>query len=359
MKSIRDIQDLKDKRVLLRVDFDVPVSNGQIQEDFKIKKQKETIDYLAKAGAKIIMVAHSSDASSLSAILPQLHILLGREIGFVKTLDDMEEYLNSYPEVGLLENIRSFQGETENSKDFASRLAMPFDIYVNNAFAVCHRVHASIVAVTEHLPSYAGFLVEEETRSLSKALEAPPEGKIVIMGGAKTATKIPSIKNFLTKAETILLGGVIANDAVALRGYNIRKSVVDPNYKELFEGIDMSSEKIVVPHDFAVGDDMILDIGKETINLYIDFISKAKMIIWNGPLGQFENETFAIGTNAIAKAISESRAYKIAGGEDTVTAIDRIGLLKKFDFVSTGGGAMLDFLAGKELPGLNALGYGK
>lgn len=364
MKTIQNILDLKNKKVLLRVDFDVPIRRGsgqaaEIEESFRIKKQKEMVDWLVERGAKIVMVAHISDPDigSFGELIPQLHILLGQEVGFIKTTEDIRKYFVKYPGIGLLENIRKFEGEKENDKEFALTLSDGFDIYINNDFAVCHRSHASVSAVTEFLPSYAGLLVKEETAQLKKAVDAPKEGKVVIMGGAKTETKVPVVKNFVDKAELILLGGVVANDVLKEKGQDMGSSIVDENSKELLTGLDINDPKLLVPEDFIVFDDKILDIGEKTIRKYSNAVSKASMVIWNGPMGLFENPAFAKGTDELAKATASSNAHKIVGGGDTISAVDKIGLLGKFDFVSTGGGAMLAFLAGQRLPGLEALEY--
>lgn len=360
MNNLRPI-DLKDKKVLLRVDFDVPVSDeGQIEEPFRIKKQKETLDYLISHGAKVVMVAHISDHSvnqSFAPLIPQFHILLGYEINFIKTVSEIGTYLEHYSGPALVDNIRQNEGEEKNDPEFAKQLAVGFDLYVNNAFAVCHRNHASISAITKLLPSYAGFLVEEEVAQLGKVLVAPKEGKIVIMGGAKASTKIPVIKNFLGKAEKILIGGVIANDILKIKGQDTGNSVVDENASELLVGLDLDNPQLIMPKDFNIFDNKILDIGQGAIKEFSEIIKNSKMIIWNGPMGLFENPQFTDGTNKITQAITESSAMKIVGGGDTISAIDKIGLMDKFDFVSTGGGAMLAFLAGEELPGLKALGY--
>jgi len=234
-----------------------------------------------------------------------------------------------------------------------------FDFYINNAFAVCHRKHASVSAVTKFLPAYAGLLVTEEVAKLQEAVNAPKQGKIVIMGGAKSATKISVIKNFLNKADKILLGGVIVNDILKERGEYIGDSVADENSAELLAGLDLSTPELVIPNDFAKLNDKILDIGPKSIDRYIDLIRGAKMVIWNGPLGLFEDDRFALGTNSIAEAVSALKVPTILGGGDTIAAISKLGLLDKFSFVSTGGGAMLEFLAGNKLPGLEALGYYK
>lgn len=366
MKTIKDIPSLKDKKILLRADFDVPVGkDNKIIEPFRILKQKALIDDLINKGAKVVMVAHISATDSFAELMPQLHILLGHEIGFIKKVEDIAGYFENYQGVGLLENIRQFNGETENNETFAKSLSDGFDLYINNAFAVCHRNHASVSAITKFLPSYAGPLVEEETGRLSKAVEAPKEGKILIIGGAKAQTKVPVIKNFLNKAEKILLGGVVANDFLKARGVDVGNSIVDDNYQELLAGLDLNNPSLFAPKDFNIFENKILDIGPETVKEYSEIIKNSKMIIWNGPMGMFEDERFAAGTKIVAEAIADSTAFKIAGGGDTIAALNKFGLTGKFDasagpgagFISTGGGAMLKFLAGNRLPGLEALGY--
>src|SRR3989344_8321770 len=366
MKTFQDIVNLKDKKVLLRVDFDVPVSDrGKIEESFRIRKQKETLDYLIGQGSKVIMVAHISDQSvdqSFAALIPQLHILLGYEVNFIKSVEDIEQYLQDYSGPALLENIRQFKGETENSEEFASSLSKGFDIYVINVFAVCHRNHASVSAITKFLTSYAGFLIEEEVTKLQKAINAPKNGKLLIMGGAKASTKIPVIKNFLDKVDRILIGGVISNDIMKAKGQDVGDSVVDENSLEILVGLDLNSPQLVMPKDYNIFQNKILDIGPESIEEFSEIIRSAKMIIWNGPMGMFENDKFVEGTRAIAQAIIDSEAFKIMGGGDTVAAVDKFGMIDKFDpsaslgqaFISTGGGAMLAFLAGEKLPGLDA-----
>ncbi|MBI2062339.1 MAG: phosphoglycerate kinase [Candidatus Yanofskybacteria bacterium] len=368
MKNLRETE-LKDKKVLLRVDFDVPVSDqGQIEESFRIRKQKETIDYLVSHGAKVVMIAHISDQSvgqSFAALIPQLHTLLGYEINFIKTVPEIGVYLDHYAGPALLDNIRQNAGEEKNDSEFAKQLSTGFDLYVNNAFAVCHRSHASVSAVTKFLSSYAGFLIEKEVAKLKSIIEAPKYGKVLIMGGAKASTKISVIRNFLDKTDKILIGGVIANDILKVKGQDVGESVVDENASELLEGLDLNNPQLAMPKDYNISDKKILDIGQEAIKEFTEIIKNSKMIIWNGPMGMFEEPQFAEGTNKIAQAIAESSAMKIIGGGDTISAIDKIGLMDKFDpsassgqvFISTGGGAMLAFLAGEKLPGLMALGY--
>lgn len=356
MKTIREITDLKDKKILLRVDFDVPISEkGEILESFRIKKQKETLDYLVEKGAEIVMVAHISAINSFADLIPQLHILLGYEIGFIKSIADIPECLEHYAVPVLLDNIRQNEGEEKNDEGFALSLSKGFDIYINNDFAVCHRNHASVSAITKFLPSYAGFLIEEEVAQLSKIINAPREGKVIIIGGRKASTKIPVIKNLINKSEAVLLGGVVANDVLKEKGQDVGISTVDNDTHELLVGLDLNDPRLVIPKDFTIFDNKILDIGDETMREYIDIISRAKMVIWNGPLGLFENPVFAKGTNEIANAIVASTAFKVIGGGDTISAVDKLGILNKFDFVSTGGGAMLEYLAGETSPGLVAL----
>lgn len=357
MNNLRQV-DLKDKKVLLRVDFDVPVSdNGQIEEPFRIKKQKETLDYLVSRGVKVVMIAHVSAVPSFAALIPQLHLLLGYEINFLKTVPEISAYLEHYAGPALLDNIRQNGGEEKNDSEFAKQLSQDFDLYVNNAFAVCHRNHASVSAITKILPSYAGFLVEEEIAKLGDVINAQKEGKLLIVGGAKASTKIPVIKNFLNKADKILIGGVIANDILRAKGQDVGDSVVDENASELLKGLDLNNPQLVMPKDYNIFQNKILDIGQEAVKEFSEIIKNSKMIIWNGPMGMFEDDKFAGGTRAIAQAIAESSAGKIIGGGDTISAVDKFGMLGRFDFVSTGGGAMISFLAGEKLPGLEALGY--
>jgi len=365
MKTIAELTDLKNKKVLMRADFDVPLlrSSGALEEQavitesFRIEKQKETIDYLLDSGAAVLMVAHISAVDSFSSILPQLTSLLGRKIKFVKDLEGIDNFLKSDQSLGLLENTRTWPGERENDSAFARRLAQGFDAYVNNAFAVCHREHASVVAITQYLPAYAGQLIIKETQELQKAMSASAEGKIVIMGGAKASTKAPVIKSFLPDSEAILVGGVIANDILKAQGKEIGKSIVDDGAAALLSGIDLADPRLIIPKDFIINEEKFLDIGSESVSDFVEKIKNAKLIIWNGPMGLFEDERFMAGTKAVAQAITDSQALSVIGGGDTILAVSKLGLIHLFSFVSTGGGAMLAFLAGDRLPGLEALSY--
>ncbi|OGM98521.1 MAG: hypothetical protein A2817_03615 [Candidatus Yanofskybacteria bacterium RIFCSPHIGHO2_01_FULL_39_8b] len=363
MKTVSDIPDFKGKKVLLRTDFDVPILTNdqrlmtsnklQIAETFRIHKQKPMIDYLLDGGAKVVMVSHISAVNSFKPILPQLESLLNRPIHLEAKLPSGSLASG----LTLLDNIRRWPGEKENSNEFAKQLGTGFDFYINNAFAVCHRRHASISAIVKFLPSYAGLLTEEETENLNKVINSSKESKIIIIGGAKAETKIPVIKNLIDKSEKIILGGVVANDIFKERGMDIDDSLADKNSKELFVGLDIYDSRLVLADDFNAPGGKILDIGPASISKFIDLIGQAKMVIWNGPMGLFENSDYAKGTYEIAKALANLNSFRVIGGGDTITAVNRLGILNKFNFVSTGGGAMLAFLAGEKLPGLEALGY--
>jgi phosphoglycerate kinase len=358
MKTVNDIGDLKGKRVLVRADFDVPVGEDQaIQEPFRITQQKDLIDHLVGEGASVMLVAHISAVESFAPILSQVEEILHRPLTLVADISDAAAHAASSTAVGLLDNIRRWEGEKANDPEFARQLAQGFDFYINNAFAVSHRSHASVVGITKHLPSFAGFVLEREVKQLSEVIAAPAHGKVIVMGGAKASTKVPVIKHFMDKADAILVGGVVANDILKARGQDIVQSIVDEDAIQLLKGVDLDDDKLIIPHDFHWGEGKILDIGPESIKKFEAVISQASMVIWNGPMGLFEDRRFALGTSSIARAIAKSSAASILGGGDTISAISQFGVADKFTFVSTGGGAMLAFLAGEKLPGLDALHY--
>lgn len=358
MNKLSQNLNLANKNVLLRVDFDVPINDdGSIDEPFRIERQRAMLDWLVEKGAQVVMVAHSSKLETFKDFVSKLDIFFDKKINFLSDYSEIKPYLQNYQGPALLDNTRRNKGEELNDDEFAKNISAGFDIYINNAFAVCHRSHASVSAVTKYLPAYAGFLVEEEVTQLREVLSRPTDGKIIIMGGAKASTKIPVIKSFIDKAENILIGGVIANDFLKLRGDDMGQAKVDDNLEVLFEGLNTASDKIILPTDFNPFENKFLDIGPESVARFNGIIEKASMIIWNGPMGMFEDERFANGTNAIAEAVTGSKAFKVLGGGDTISAVNKFGLLDKFDFVSTGGGAMLAFLAGDRMPGLEALGY--
>lgn len=365
---------LKGKKVFFRADLDVPIEDGKIGETFRIKAQKGTLDYLVNNEAKVLMAAHLGhevSGASFGPILEEIGEILGQTLTLVPHSELTEiDNLFKAANVLLLDNLRQDKREMENDDRFAAELSEGFDFYVNNDFAVMHREHASVVAIAKRLPSYAGLLVKKEIENLSKAVSSPAEGKVLILGGAKISTKLPVIKNFLGKAEKILIGGAVANNFFKAKGINVGDSLVDDSVTA-----NVKNNKIILPEDIiisATGEGgkearpypvkdvgsghYIPDIGPETARHYAELVREAKMVIWNGSMGKFEIDAFAEGTRVVAEAVAAA-PKSLVGGGDTIAAADRFGLLDKFSFVSTGGGAMLEFLAGNKLPGLEALGY--
>lgn len=383
---------IQGKRVLVRVDFNVAIERGRVKEDFRIKATLPTIKYLIKQKAKVILISHlgrpeeeksnfnghNDQKLTLKPAAKYLSKILKKKIGFVSDCigDKVKSAVEKmkFSDIILLENLRFYPQEEENDEWFAKKLAENADYYVNDAFAVSHRSHASVVGITKFLPSSAGFLLAKEVEVLTKAYTHPKKPLCIVMGGGKISTKINLIMRFFDKADHILIGGAIANTVLSAKGYAIGKSKADPAMIEKIKDLDIASRKIHLPVDTVVvkeisdtapvqikgagniaDDEIILDIGPDTIYLFSHIVEDSKMVIWNGPLGLFEIKKFAKGTNEFAKALTKTRAFEIIGGGDTIMAIDKIKLLNKFDFVSTGGGAMLEFLAGEDLPGIEAL----
>jgi phosphoglycerate kinase len=388
MNNLRNI-NVKGKRVLVRADFNAPLSEkGEVDDDFRIKKAMPTLEYLRSNGAKIIIITHLGRPQgkdlqfSIRPIARRLFELIGGRVKFVNdTIGKNVEREISQMEEGdiiVLENLRFYKEEKENSEGFSQQLARLGDLFVQDGFGVCHRSHASIVGVTKFLPSYPGLLLEEEIRVLSNALVSPDRPLVSIIGGAKVSTKTRVIERLLDRSDYLLLGGKIANSLLVAKGQCIKDllSEDEEDLMEVVKGIDLTSPKLHLPvdgimalNDFneeysrvgAVGtvrrEEGIFDIGPETIQKYRAILGEAKTIIWNGPLGLFEKKPFDKGTVDIARMIGEinSQVFSIVGGGETVEAIQRLGLMDQFDHVSTGGGAMLDFMAGKDLPGIVAL----
>ena len=390
MKSLKQIQNLKNKKVLVRVDFNVPVGDDGIvdnKEDWRIKASLPTIEYLLKKEAKIILISHlgrpkenqelkvKNQEYSLSPVAERLKELLNYKIKFIDDCvgDEVKSAVKKMQagEIVLLENLRFYEEEKENNKEFAKELAELADIYVNNAFSVSHRKHASVHAITKFLPSYAGLLLEKEVKILSKAINNPKKPATIIVGGAKMKTKVPVIEYLIDKFDHILVGGIVANVILKAKGIDTGKSLIDGIDIKGVRKIDIASNKLYVPVDAVVcnsqkkevdlraigkiGNNKILDIGPETGNLYSKIIRDSKTVIWNGPMGLFEKEDFSFGTKEIAKAVVKSKGYTIIGGGETIVAADKFEDIKKIDHVCTGGGAMLEFLAGKKLSGLEVL----
>lgn len=332
MRTLDTAGELADKKVFLRVDLDVPVgADGVIGEEYRIVRQRETLQHLLSRGARVVMGGHSAAAPSLEPLLPQLQRLFGVQIQFCNDFDDVASLKGS---LALLENLRSNPGEEDNNEAFAGSLVAGCDLMVNNAFAVCHREHASVATAPLIVPSYAGLLVAEEVQRLNTVLEAPAAGKVVFIGGAKVSTKMPVITNLLEKAEVIAVGGKLANEMGAPTDARVR-----------------------VPEDFVMDGTDALDIGPKTAAAFATLARGAKLAVWNGPMGKFEDDRYGAGTKVLAEALAANGKAAVIGGGDTVAALGKFGIsLTSFGFVSTGGGAMLSFLAGDQLPGLKALG---
>lgn len=338
MRSLKLIKNLKDKTVLLRVDFNVPIKNGKVKDDFKIVKALPTINFLIKKGAKIILITHLGKDGTASLAPVVKHFFAISQIAPEK--------------VAFFDNIRKFPGETKNSLIFAKELAARGDIYVNEAFPVSHRKHASIVSLPKYLPSFAGLQLEEEVKNLSHAFKKTKHPFLFILGGAKFSTKIPLIKKYLKLADQVFIGGALANDFLKAKGYEIGKSLVGKNDFDVTELL--KNKKLILPVDFIKKDKVIIDVGKESVKNLASLIKKAKFILWNGPLGRYEDGG-AEATKKILKLVAQAKAESIVGGGDTVALISEMKMENKFSFVSTGGGATLDFLANGTLPGVRAL----
>lgn len=390
LRTIKEIKNLEGRRVLVRTDFNVPLRGDKIDgnEAWKIERSQSTIKYLIKKEAKVILASHlgrpkgaKKEGLSLKPVAEYLSQKLGKSVLFLKdwqnkkSKDSLKNLRNS--QVVLLENLRFNPGEEKNSVAFAKTLAELGEVYVNDAFAVCHRPQASVIGVPKYLPTYAGLLLAQEVKELSQALAQPKRPLVAIIGGVKISSKILTLNNFLKIADLILVGGALANNFLKAIGYPIGKSIIEKDYiKEALELLNKkgTGSKIIMPIDVLVGgglisprraiwhqlkdiesDEYILDIGPKTRRLYCRLIKRAKTVIWNGPLGYFENKHFRQGTYKIAKAVAQARADTIVGGGETVEVLKRLKLLERISFVSTGGGAMLEFLGGKELPGLKPL----
>ena len=365
--TIKDLppSELKGKRVLVRVDFNVPIKDSVVTDDFRLVKSLPFIDFLAQAGAKVILVSHLGyEGASLLPVAEWLNER--RPITFCELFPDAEfSHQLTEGSVSLLNNLRLYTGEVSNETFFTNRLVSLADIYINEAFSASHRVHASIVSVPKLLPAYAGPLFVEEFTELTKLFSAE-KPFVLILGGAKFSTKVPLLKKYLTVADKIFVLGAIAHGFLKKKGLPIGQSLLED--EALFADFtDLA--KFVLPVDGIMGQeneneskkieavgptDIIYDAGPETIKLIEDAVKEAKTILWNGPLGNFE-KGFEAGTLAVAKIMAEASGYSVVGGGDTIAAIQKLNLESKFGFMSTAGGAMLDFLSTGTLPGIEAL----
>lgn len=390
-KTIRDIE-LKGKRVLIRCDFNVPLdSNQNITDDTRIRAALPTLEYMVTHGAKVVVMSHlgrpkgkAAAEFSLAPVAVRLAELLGKQVEFadsdVVVDDSVKEKVAALKDgdVLLLQNVRFRKEETDNEPGFAKELASLGDVFVQEAFGTAHRAHASTAGVADYLPCVSGFLIEKEVKFLGSALQNPQRPFVAIMGGAKVGDKIKVIENLLTKVDTLIIGGGMSYTFYKAMGLEIGTSILDADNidlaKMLLEKATSLNVKLLLPVDIVCADkfsndakyqtysrdqipsDMMgLDIGEETVKLYSEEIAKAKTVVWNGPMGVFEMENFAKGTKAIAEALAISDATTIIGGGDSAAAVEQFGLADKMSHISTGGGASLEFLEGKILPGISII----
>lgn len=388
-KTLKDY-NFKGRIALVRVDFNVPLENGIITDDTRIQAALPTIEYLISEGARVVLMSHLGrpkgkvvEELRLDPVAEMLADLLGKEVSKVDDCigDEVMEAVDNLKDgdVLVLENTRFYPEEKKNDPEFSKKLASLADVFVSDAFGAAHRAHASTVGVTEFLPAVAGFLMQRELNVLGDVMENPEHPFVAIMGGAKVSDKIDVIRNLLDKVDYLLVGGGIANTFIRAKGYETGKSLVEEDKLDLArellkEAVDKGVE-IVIPSDVVVADEFSNDAnmktvkiddipadwesldsgGTETIEKYSQIIKEARTVIWNGPLGVFEFDKFAEGTNAIARALAESNAKTIIGGGDSAAAIKKAKLEDKMTHISTGGGASLMFFEGKPLPGVEAL----
>ena len=391
MRNIQDETNLNQKKVLLRLDLNVPLDNGKITDTTRIDKILPTINFLLKNEAKIIILSHVGRPKgkvvselSLKPICKDLKNKLNQNIRLIsKNIKEIKsnDLFNEHNEkIVILENLRFYEEEEKNENGFAKHLASLADIYVNDAFSCSHRAHASIFEITKFIPSYSGLQLNLEIDALTKITSEIQRPITCIIGGSKISSKINIIKNLIAKFDNIIIVGGMANNILRYKGYEIGKSIQEDNCDKIIEEIFSLSKKenckIIYPEDVAVGksldgsakikelnniskDELILDIGPKTIKAINSLIEESSTILWNGPAGYFENPNFAKGSLEIAKKIIEKNKnntiYSVAGGGDTVSLLNGIGAINNFNFVSTAGGAFLEYLEGKELPGIKAL----
>ena len=384
-RSVRDL-DVRGKRVLVRVDFNVPVKNGQVTDDTRIVRALPTIRNLLERGAFPILISHLGRpkggpdpeyamdpvARKLEELLQVQVLKLDATVG-----PEVEEALDRWNGEGvvLLENSRFYPGETKNDPEFSKQLAFLAELYVDDAFAVAHRAHASTVGVAKLLPAAAGLLMEEEIDNLDRALYGREQPFVAILGGAKVSDKLQVIESMLEISDTLLVGGAMCFTFLKAKGLETGNSLVEDDYLEETNRImDEAGENLLLPVDVAVAESLEenapskvvrveeipadcigLDIGPETVEEFDEYIAQAKIIFWNGPMGVFEVDAFAKGTEGIARAVAKSGAVSIVGGGDSVAAVRKLGLEDRMGFVSTGGGASLEYVEGKELPGVAVL----
>lgn len=376
---------LKNKRVLLRVDLNVPLKNGEITSDLRIRAVIPTIKAAMQAGAKVMILSHlgrpeeggSESHYSLAPVAAYLSKLLKKEVPLI------QNWINGFSmgnyDVVLLENVRLIPGETDNKPELAKKMAALCDVFVMDAFATSHRAEASTCGVIEYAPiACAGPLLLQELEALHHIMHNPKHPIVAIVGGSKVSTKLGLLESLSQKVDTLIIGGGIANTFIAAQGYTVGRSLYEPDLIDIAEQLSLNAEQrgaeIPIPTDVIVADKLsddaessarlvsqvddnekIYDLGPDTIKKYVGIIKKAKTILWNGPVGAFEIEQFGEGTEAIAQAIAESKGFSVAGGGDTLAAIEKYHIADKIDYISTGGGAFLSYIEGKPLPAIAAL----
>jgi phosphoglycerate kinase len=384
-RGVKDL-DVAGKRVLVRVDFNVPIKDGKVTDDTRIRRALPTIQYLLSEGAEPVLISHLGRPKgqrdpqySMDPVAEHLQGLLGEPVLKLDTAvgpeveDDLENWNGEG--VALLENSRFYTGETENDPEFARHLANLVDIYVNDAFGAAHRAHATTVGVAEYLPSAAGLLLAEEVDYLDSVLKEPERPFVAILGGAKVSDKLGVIESLLGLADSLLIGGAMCFTFFKAQGFEVGNSLVEDDYLEEAKRLmDEAGDRLLLPVDVTIAEKMAegagsrsvevnsipegwmgLDIGEKTVETFRERITGAKTIFWNGPMGVFEIDAFAKGTEGVAQAVAESQATSVVGGGDSVAAVTKLGLKDEMSFISTGGGASLEYVEGKELPGVTAL----
>ena len=388
LNTVKDA-DLKGKRVLIRVDFNVPVKNGVVTDATRIKAALPTINYILDNGASLVVMSHYGRPKgqknmdfSMAPIRAEFEKLLGKPVKLAPDVigEEVEKEVKALKpgEVLLLENVRFYPDEEKNGEEFAKTLASYGDLYVNDAFGTAHRAHASTEGVSHFLPAYAGFLIEKEVKFMAPLLENPEHPFVAVIGGSKVSSKISVLESLVKTCDTIVIGGGMAYTFLKVLGHSVGTSLVEDDYQETAKAFLAAAEKkgvkVILPVDHVCADKfdenatpvavdsvdipeglMGLDIGPKTVALIVSEMKSAKNVVWNGPMGVFEFSAFAKGTEAVAKALAESDAISVVGGGDSVAAINKFGLASQISHVSTGGGASLEFLEGKVLPGIKAL----
>ncbi len=389
MKKIEDLRDLNKKKVLLRLDLNVPLKNSEITDTTRIDKIIPTLKYLIKKNSHVIIISHigrpRGKVDKNLSMLPVCEYLskkLNKKVELVDQeiidINTNSIFKDNSDKIVFLENVRFYEQEEQNDENFAKKLSSLGEIYINDAFSCSHRAHASIDKITKFLPSYCGIQMSAELKALKKVTSDIKRPVTCIIGGSKISTKISLIKNLIPKFENIIIVGGMANNIISYKGFNIGNSIIEngcnPIIKEIFSLAEKNNCKITFPSDVAIGkkledlakikdlseiqeDDIILDIGPKTISLINLILDNSKTVLWNGPAGYFENPSFAVGSKEIAKKITDlkNEIYSVAGGGDTIALINKVNAIEKFNFVSTAGGAFLEYLEGKEIPGIRAL----